>query len=123
EVPGDRYTGTFAIVDELVFASSDVPAPIQDWAAVIYYLTIDQDVTIAGLKVQLDITHTWDEDIQFYLVAPGGDILAGEYVMLSSFHGGAGDNYRGTIFDDTASLSITQGSAPFAGSYRPEEPL
>lgn len=119
EDPDDRYSAKFTIADQLVFESTDVPAPIFDWTVTISYLTIDQDVTIGSLQVEVNITHTWDDDLQFYLIGPDGSSM----VMLSSFHGGAGDNYTDTLFDDNAAQSIAQGSAPFTGSFRPEEPL
>jgi subtilisin-like proprotein convertase family protein len=44
-------------------------------------------------------------------------------IVLSSDNGGAGDNYTNTTFDDAAATAITAGTAPFTGSFRPEEPL
>src|SRR3989304_2469686 len=37
--------------------------------------------------------------------------------------GGSGDNYMNRVFDDEASTLITSGTAPFTGSYKPEESL
>ena len=36
-----------------------------------------------------------------------------------SNNGGDGDNYTDTVFDDQAAESITNGTAPFTGSYQP----
>jgi hypothetical protein len=44
-------------------------------------------------------------------------------INLSQGNGSSGANYINTTFDDSASLSITQGSPPFTGSFRPQNPL
>ena len=43
--------------------------------------------------------------------------------LLSGGNGSAGDNYTNTVFVDSAATSITVGTAPFTGSYQPEQPL
>jgi hypothetical protein len=47
----------------------------------------------------------------------------GTWVLLFSDVGGGGDNFANTVLDDEASTSITSGSAPFPGTYRPQGPL
>ncbi len=44
-------------------------------------------------------------------------------MLLTSGNGGSGDNYTHTVFDDSAAASITTGTAPFTGSYRPQQAL
>ncbi|MEA3224732.1 MAG: proprotein convertase P-domain-containing protein, partial [Planctomycetota bacterium] len=56
---------------------------------------------------------------------PRGPIIGGPSEDLNSIKlfsglGVEGENFHGTILDDEAPQSITQGSAPFAGSYKPE---
>ncbi len=70
------------------------------------------------VTAQVDIQHSFDNDLILTLLAPGG-----QSVLLSSHHGSSGKNYTQTIFDDSASLSISQGTAPFTGAYRPDQPL
>lgn len=67
------------------------------------------------VSVCLDITHTWDGDIDIVLVSP-----AGTSFDLSLGNGGSGDNYTNTCFDMNAPTSITTGVAPFNGSYIPQ---
>ena len=51
--------------------------------------------------------------------------------MLSSLHGDGGDNFGtacpanvgGTTFDDAAPTTLGGGTPPYAGSFRPDEPL
>ena len=62
----------------------------------------------------LDISHTWDGDLEINLVSPSGVSLD-----LSSNNGSLGDNYTNTVFQDGAP-SITTGSAPFTGTFSAE---
>lgn len=73
---------------------------------------------ISVVSVHLDITHTFDADLEIYLISPNG-----VRVMLTTDNGGSGNNFTNTEFNDFADISVTEGSAPFTGSYRPEEPL
>ncbi len=75
--------------------------------------------TTYGLaSVCLDITHTWDSDLEITLVAPDGTSIP-----LSIQQGGSGDNFTGTCFTGTSTTSITNGTSPFTGEYLPETPL
>ncbi len=78
--------------------------------------TINTSFGIAS--VCLDITHTWDSDLEIALHAPDGTI-----VFLSIQNGGSGNDYTGTCFTGTATTSISTGIAPFTGNYLPDEPL
>jgi subtilisin family serine protease len=73
---------------------------------------------ISDLNVQLDITHTWNDDLDVFLISPDGT-----RVELFTDIGSDSDNFTNTILDDQADTSITQGSAPFTGSFRPEGSL
>jgi len=107
-------TGNLAVAipdDEIV----DVPVDV----------TTDRAILKAVASVRLD--HSSDEDLSISLISP-----AGTEVALSDGNGGTGDDYGGgandcsgtpTSFDDIAATPITAGGAPFAGSFRPEEPL
>jgi len=112
------YTASFSIVGTLLFQSTDVPAPINDWTAVGSYLTIDQSATIGDLNVRLNLSHTYDADLAIYLISPSGD-----YTFLSYFRGGSGNDFQDTLFDDEAGTPVASGSAPFAGAYQPDTPL
>jgi subtilisin-like proprotein convertase family protein len=85
---------------------------------VISVITVPTSLTIADIDVSLSITHTWDEDLNIYLIGP-----LSAPVELSTHNGGSGHGYFGTTFDDEAATSITNGSPPFSGSFRPEGSL
>ncbi|MFN7830631.1 MAG: proprotein convertase P-domain-containing protein, partial [Bacteroidota bacterium] len=44
----------------------------------------------------------------------------GGRIELSTANGGSGDNFTNTVFCDNAPASITTGTAPFTGNFRPE---
>ena len=82
--------------------------------------------TVAGLgtavgttdlieSVTVNLTHTWDSDIEMDLISPDGTVWD-----LTSDNGGAGDNYTNTVFQD-GFPSITTGAAPFTGTFQAEQ--
>ncbi|MBE2279874.1 MAG: proprotein convertase P-domain-containing protein [Ignavibacteriaceae bacterium] len=74
---------------------------------------------ITKIILRIDtIIHSFVADLDISLIAPDGFSLD-----ISSDNGGAGENYIQTVFDDEAAISITQGNAPFTGTFRPETPL
>ena len=92
---------------------------------------ISSPVAVSGLLAAAKITVSvyaqaeFDEGLIFRLISPNGTS-----VLLSEFNGGEGQNYGGgctigsaTTFDDDALASITGGTAPFVGSFEPEQPL
>ena len=66
-------------------------------------------------NVTINLTHTWDSDIEADLISPDGTIWD-----LTSDNGGAGDNYTNTVFQDGAP-SITTGTPPFTGTFQAEQ--
>lgn len=91
------------------------------------YATTDYPLTVSGLSpatidtlsfgletVCIDLTHTWNADLDIFLIAPDGTSA-----MLVAGQGGSDDNYTNTCFNVYVAQSITQGSAPFTGTFKP----
>lgn len=101
-----------------LFTSTDVPKGIYD------YQTTTSTVAVPGMQISdvnviiHDLRHTWVADLRIWITSPQGTS-----VVLFNRRGGSGDNLIGTVFDDSASIPISLGSAPFTGSFRPEQPL
>lgn len=73
------------------------------------------DTAFFGLEtVCINLTHTWDADLDIYIVAPDGT-----FATLTAALGADNDNYTNTCFNQNAVTPITQGSAPFTGTFKP----
>jgi subtilisin-like proprotein convertase family protein len=82
-------------------------------------INIPSGGNITDVNVTIDVTHTWDGDLDITLTSPVNTI-----VELSTGNGGSGDNYTNTVFDmDGANGPITGGTSPFTGSFIPEGDL
>jgi len=68
------------------------------------------------VSVSLNITHTYDGDIDAYLVGPGN---CGT-LELTTDNGGTDENYTNTVLSTAGVTSITAGTAPFTGVYLSE---
>ncbi len=67
------------------------------------------------IQVCMDITHTWDADLEVRLKSPDNT-----QIILFSGVGGSGNNFLGTCLSNNGSSGhILNGSAPFAGIYIP----
>ncbi|MGH9201107.1 MAG: S8 family serine peptidase, partial [Vicinamibacterales bacterium] len=118
EVPGDQFRSSFVIGDLLVFRASDVPLPLTPFAKTISTIPIDQDLSIADLNVGLNVSYPDVGLISVTLISPSGTRIA-----LAETRGFLGPNYDDTLFDDEAPQSLSEGSPPYAGAYRPASPL
>lgn len=70
------------------------------------------------IKVKLNITHTYDSDLNVALISPDGTLIT-----LFSGIGGDGDNFLNTNLVQTATNSINDGVAPFSGNFKPQQSL
>jgi subtilisin-like proprotein convertase family protein len=107
-----------ALAAPLTYFSTDVPKGNVDAATVFSLLPVPDDIIVGSLTVRVDVLHTFDADVDLFLLGP-----TGLTVELSTDNGASGDNYTNTVFDDAAAASILAGTPPFTGSFRPEQPL
>jgi len=118
--PGTQAPETFFSyqVDYIVAlneCSPNTPLAIADYQNTLDEIEISAPGDIMDLNVKIDITHTKTGELR--LILKGPDDTA---IMLSDRNGGEGDNFTNTQFDDQAEQSITEGSAPFSGRFRPQ---
>jgi|GEM_PF-1642721 len=116
-----------------VFTPSDTPNAIPDLEMVestISVPVLEGNPVVENMQVKLDIAHSFVGDLRITLFGPDldGDGPAPPLsIVLSDRNGGAGSNYTNTRFNDAAVSPITAGapfaSAPFNGTFRPEDPL
>jgi len=117
-MPENVFTYMIADIYSMTACSETTPKPIQDLNHLYDTIKITHDGLLMDLNVELDITHSYDGDVEIYLIGPDGT-----EIDLCIGHGGSGNNFTGTIFDDQADTPISGGSAPFTGSYKPDDPL
>ncbi|MFZ5484033.1 MAG: proprotein convertase P-domain-containing protein [Pseudomonadota bacterium] len=97
--------------------SPNVPITIFDNTSVTSTLDFTSHFIITDVNLTMNLTHTWDADLDIFLAHGGTE------VELTSDNGGSGNDYTNTTFDDEASTAITAGTAPFTGFFRPEQLL
>ncbi len=95
-----------------------VPLAIDDVSTVSSQIPVSSTSHITDVNVTLNISHTWDSDLDVTLIAPDGT-----RVVLFQDLGGSSDNFSTTTFDDEAGTQISSGSAPFNGTFRPSGSL
>jgi subtilisin-like proprotein convertase family protein len=81
-------------------------------------ISVGVSAVVKDVNVTANVTHPFVGDLTLSLITP-----ANTTIPLSVRHGGGGDNYTNTVFDDEAAIPIASGFAPFTGSYTPDSPL
>jgi len=100
------------------YNSTDTPTPLLEWGTTASTLVIADSGFITWPSVKLDISHESVNELEAYLIGPGGT-----RVKLFANIGVGGSDMTDTWFDDRANTSITKGVAPFTGNYLPEGKL
>jgi subtilisin-like proprotein convertase family protein len=93
---------------------------INDFQASVMEIDVEDSCELVDIDVEVDLGHTYTGDLEIVLISPDR-----RNVTLSRYHGGNENDYNRTVFDDDATISISDPSAeaPFRGRYRPEDPL
>jgi len=113
--PSELYT--YYIYTSMTQCSQDLPKSIPDLQIFTDTIRINQSGRIKNVKVNLNLNHNNDGDLFVALVA------SQKSATLTQYNGSGGQNFINTTFDDSASLSITQGTPPYTGSFKPQTPL
>ncbi|PCH69110.1 MAG: hypothetical protein COC01_02140 [Bacteroidetes bacterium] len=120
---GQTLNVPITIVDSTVIKSSSDSITIPDDGCSTsnsvedsIYFSGFNNLIVSKIEVfNLNITHTYDEDLQISLESPSGTS-----VILSSFNGGSGADFINTSFSDSALILINSASAPFTGTFKPD---
>ncbi|MDZ8236949.1 proprotein convertase P-domain-containing protein [Nostoc sp. ChiQUE01b] len=111
----DSLVGDGATNETKTF-SNNSPVSIPDLSTITSSLAVSGlPTSIADVNVTLNIKHNWDSDLDVFLISP-----TGTRVELFTDVGGSNINFTNTTLDDEAATSITLGTAPFSGSFKPE---
>ena len=97
-------------------ASANVPVAIPEVGAVNSTLNVTGMVgAVTDVDVTLDISHTYQSDLEVYLRSP-----TGRRVKLFAAVGNASDDFANTTLDDEATTAIGNGTGRFSGRFKPE---
>ena len=100
------------------YCSDNLPVDLDPNDIAYDTISVNDAGIITDMDVLVSIGHNNVGDLHISLLGPDG-----AEIIMSSGNGGDGSNYINTVFDDEAEKSITTGSAPFNGSFQPEQPL
>ncbi len=81
-------------------------------------INVPTDHKILDVNLLIDtLFHTWDSDLSIYLRKG----VTG--VKVINQVGGSGDNFIGTLLNDSSGTSLPANGAPFTGTFRPSDSL
>ena len=97
--------------------SSSNQKPILDLQSTRDTIYVPLAGNVQDVSVDLNLNHANDGELQISLIKDNS------VIYLSQYNGNNGQNFTNTTFTDTAAMSITQGTPPFTGAYRPQQPF
>lgn len=108
--------------DQLVL-DANIPTPLRiptsgSTGSTSSSIVVTDSRQVLDANVKLNVTHQYDSDLIMTLVAPNG-----RSVVLVNRRGFNGQNFTNTFFDDDVATPISAGTAPFSGSFKPDQPL
>jgi subtilisin-like proprotein convertase family protein len=106
----------YSIIGTLNLSSTTVPKQISTgWIKDTIF--IQQSGIVLDINALVNLNHANDGDLLLRLQR------VTENSHLSQFNGIGGQNFSNTIFDDSATISITQGIPPYSGRFKPHTVL
>ncbi len=112
------YARSTKVLPHTGYSAEGLPLTIPDVSTVESPLEVSEAVTVEDVNVLINLTHTFDNDLQIARVSPSGT-----EVILANHFGSSGNNFTNTVFDDEATSPIGSGVAPFTGAFQPSQPL
>lgn len=117
EIPPSEFLSYFVAAD-FSKCSNTLPKDIPVRTIIYDSIIITQTGVVSDVDVNLTVLHPVASDLGLWLSHASTPLN-----QLSIFNGGNGANYLNTTFDDESEISISQGTPPFTGSFRPQQPL
>src|SRR6478752_1000624 len=118
------YLLTFTAHSQMLkFDSASGPVPDNSCTAANEFPIVVSGVGVLGNtnvldQIEINITMNYDSDLNISLVSPNGVEVA-----LAYGEGADGDNFTHTIFRSDATITLSQGFAPFTGVFLPNGDL
>jgi subtilisin-like proprotein convertase family protein len=118
EITQDQYVGSFSLFTTYTFTNNPTNALIRDLATTTSTITINQNINIKDLNVQISLNHTALSDLVITLRSPTGQVIT-----LFNRRGAWENHLVNTVFDDQTTTAIGNAPYPFNGSFKPESVL
>jgi subtilisin-like proprotein convertase family protein len=104
--------GTVPLFAAVTESSTNVPLAVPDAGAVASTLNFSVNGTITDANLTIDITHTWNDDLDVSLASPS---IAAQ--LLINDCGGSGDNLTLTIDEAAGALACATNGVTFSGTF------
>ncbi len=117
-VTAPAYGAAVAIPDNTPsggFASVPTAAALASSGAASLSINVPAGAYTALTSISFNISHTWNEDLDIYLVAPNNTVYE-----ISTDNGGNGDNYVGVVVQDGGGTFPTANTTPITGTFDAE---
>ncbi len=105
----------YEVISSVNSCSITLPKPIHDNSMTSDSIVLNYPGYILKSSLNLTLYHANDGDLLIQLLNSNTGVIT-----LSNRNGEGGRNYFYTTFDPDASVSITQGTPPFTGTYKPQ---
>jgi subtilisin-like proprotein convertase family protein len=115
-----------AAVKNKTFSTGTISKAIRDQDVLQQKIQVRKHGKLRDLNVAVRADHTEIEDLTLLLESPQGKLVKLYTNAVAGDDVGSGSDSCGgapTVFDDEAATSVETGTAPFAGSFRPEQAL
>ncbi|UMB59655.1 M12 family metallo-peptidase [Lutibacter sp. A80] len=109
------FTTANVVCDSYTSINKPINIPDNNTTGANSNISITTNKIITDVNVTVTAPHEWVGDLSLYLISP-----TGTKVLLSANNGNEGLNYTNTNFDDSAEVSITSGTPPFTGTFKPQ---
>ncbi|WP_152285842.1 reprolysin-like metallopeptidase [Flavicella marina] len=108
------------LIEDFEFEKTEnASIPDNDPNGISSMISIIDKIDIQNVSVTINISHSYVGDLVVKLTNPSGE----EVVLVEVDGNRDGDNYTNTNFDDSATQTITEGTAPYTGTFIPKEAL
>lgn len=108
--------GAFRVLAVVTESSTNVPLAITDAGNINSTLNFSVNGTISDANLTVDITHTWNDDIELRLSSPS---VAAQ--LLWQDCGGSSDNLSVTIDNQAAGLCPCPSTGNITGTFQPTD--
>ena len=115
-----------AVVKTKTFSTGSISRAINDQDVLFQKIRVPKHGKLRDLNVAVRADHTEIEDLTLLLESPQGKFAKLYTNAVSGEDLGSGSDSCGgtpTVFDDEAATAVETGTAPLAGSFRPEQDL